>query len=1372
VGKVTAVKMDVVTKKSGHTAAGMAPSVCLTPAAPSPLPIPYPVVGSVSEGIDDPCMRTKICGAIVMTVGSTMSKCHGNEPGTLKEVVSLNTAGPCFPALGAPIVISELGMMGITGSIGQMNKQPIPGVGGSASGAGGGAGGSGGGGPGGGGPDGGSPDGPGQGGGGGGGSADGAAAPNAPAGEGAEGQADAPAPGESSGPADANSCQDGHPVDVVSGCVVDQAVDLEFGNLVPFVFKRLYSSKRRNDRQAQLGPGWAHSLEQSISDHGDALVLRDGEGRLVSFEKVQPGQSTFHRRERLWLHVEERGYRIESLPRQQSDHFARVDSDGPARLSRTEDRYGNALSFTYDDGRLQHVIDPSGRRVEVSWIRHGDAWRIDTLTVVARGRTVQIVRYQYDRAGCLQAAFDSCHERDEYEYDSKRRMVAATIKNGTKFEYAYDDETNRCIKTGGPKQLYHLPLEYDLEQRRTVTGGEEPRIYDWNDLGLMTREATPGGIVLKERAFDDDGYLIAEVDGAGNGMHYWYDEMGELTRAVDAKDQVTAFEYAYGRPVKRTTPDGQVAEYSYDPAGSLTGVRQANGASYTIHRDERGRVVAVDGPSGRLAAYEYDSAHNLLAEIDERGQRITYGYDAMGRPKSRTDALGRVTRVEYDAMGRRTAVIRPDGSRHRVRRDSMGKVVERTDPMGNTWNYRYAGMGVLSHIIEPDGKTWRLDYTSFERLAKVRNPNGEEYSFAYDEAGRIVSENSFDDRERGYSYDAAGLLSRVDFNDGTHRELYYDQSHRVSHAKVSDGSQVVYRRDAVGRLIEAHAQSADGKQNRVVFERDAYGRVVGEQQDGHWLRFAYDTMNRRTGLSLPDGSTTAYGYGVAKDLLALEHNGHRLDFKRDAVGRAERVIASTGPAEQRQARFTLMQQHDQRDRVIEQRVYAAAAGEAPQAAAVMRRFEYDRSGRVTRIDDQRWGTTDLAYDASDRLLSHVSPTTREAFEYDGAGYMEKALQQLSSGSAKKDRWKLGPGNRLLATREHEYEYDERGRRTHKRSTDDEGGCIEYRWNASNQLTSVTTADGREVSYHYDALGRRIRKDVVDADGEAVSSTQLLWDGDCIAADIIDGKQRNFVYHPLSGVPLLQSEGGEVFTCVCDQVGVVKELIDASGKVAWSGKHSAWGKLLDSQADEGSHSQRDRVVDTPLRLRGQYYDAEAEIAYTRYRYFDADTCRWLSPDPIGLRGGQNLNSFNRSPTYVVDPLGLADGSPHPTPAEQAAAWQGSADYPGVDEWTNTTIPEGTELVMGEPGPAGFMTTRAAVEGVGADQNAVFDGLQVKPHREHGHRPQMGTYVFTEDTPAATANTTANPQHGSGGLPQYYVPGWEDSTTRTGQIDLVP
>jgi hypothetical protein len=55
--KVTILHMDAITEKSGHQMTGMAVSVCLTPAAPSPVPIPYPTIGTVAEGIVDPCMR-------------------------------------------------------------------------------------------------------------------------------------------------------------------------------------------------------------------------------------------------------------------------------------------------------------------------------------------------------------------------------------------------------------------------------------------------------------------------------------------------------------------------------------------------------------------------------------------------------------------------------------------------------------------------------------------------------------------------------------------------------------------------------------------------------------------------------------------------------------------------------------------------------------------------------------------------------------------------------------------------------------------------------------------------------------------------------------------------------------------------------------------------------------------------------------------------------------------------------------------------------------------------------------------------------------------------------------------------------------------
>lgn len=119
---VTACMMDCVTNKSGHQMVPLAVSVCTTPAAPSPIPVPYPVTATSVAGIKDAPVRTKIQGAKILTVGACFKRCIGNQPGTMKEVVSVNTGGPCFIVLGAPVVFVELGMQGITGSPGFMNK--------------------------------------------------------------------------------------------------------------------------------------------------------------------------------------------------------------------------------------------------------------------------------------------------------------------------------------------------------------------------------------------------------------------------------------------------------------------------------------------------------------------------------------------------------------------------------------------------------------------------------------------------------------------------------------------------------------------------------------------------------------------------------------------------------------------------------------------------------------------------------------------------------------------------------------------------------------------------------------------------------------------------------------------------------------------------------------------------------------------------------------------------------------------------------------------------------------------------------------------------------------------------------------------------
>lgn len=59
------------------------------------------------------------------------------------------------------------------------------------------------------------------------------------------------------------------------------------------------------------------------------------------------------------------------------------------------------------------------------------------------------------------------------------------------------------------------------------------------------------------------------------------------------------------------------------------------------------------------------------------------------------------------------------------------------------------------------------------------------------------------------------------------------------------------------------------------------------------------------------------------------------------------------------------------------------------------------------------------------------------------------------------------------------------------------------------------------------------------------------------------------------------------------------------------------------------------------LAGQYFDAETGLHYNYHRYYDPNTGRYLTPDPIGLNGGINLYAYAfQNPTNAIDPSGLS------------------------------------------------------------------------------------------------------------------------------------
>lgn len=105
------------------------------------------------------------------------------------------------------------------------------------------------------------------------------------------------------------------------------------------------------------------------------------------------------------------------------------------------------------------------------------------------------------------------------------------------------------------------------------------------------------------------------------------------------------------------------------------------------------------------------------------------------------------------------------------------------------------------------------------------------------------------------------------------------------------------------------------------------------------------------------------------------------------------------------------------------------------------------------------------------------------------------------------------------------------------------------------------------------------------------------------------------------------------------------------------------------------------------------------------------------------------------------------------------WQGSGDYPGVDDWATATIPAGLALYGGLPGQSEYYTIDQTLIDADTMQTAYWESLQVRAHPTFGYRPFVGIFDLNQKTTVAIARTLANPQFGEGGAWQIYVENFE-------------
>ena len=209
----------------------------------------------------------------------------------------------------------------------------------------------------------------------------------------------------------------------------------------------------------------------------------------------------------------------------------------------------------------------------------------------------------------------------------------------------------------------------------------------------------------------------------------------------------------------------------------------------------------------------------------------------------------------------------------------------------------------------------------------------------------------------------------------------------------------------------------------------------------------------------------------------------------------------------------------------------------------------------------------------------------------------------------------------------------------------------FAWDAENRLITASNLTGGVVaSYTYDHQSRRIYKTVVNS--SILSYISLFtYDGWNLIQEVSTNLTSSTISTNLYvwGLDLsgsLQGAGGVgglLSVCNCsvgsqnqyyplaDANGNITEYINTNGTVVAHYEYDAFGN---TSASSGTMDD-----DFVFRFSSKYLDAETGFYYYGYRYLDPPTGRWLSRDPIGIKGGLNEVGFvGNDAVYYVDTIG--------------------------------------------------------------------------------------------------------------------------------------
>ncbi|TDT43941.1 RHS repeat-associated protein [Halospina denitrificans] len=1003
---------------------------------------------------------------------------------------------------------------------------------------------------------------------------------------------------EDPGPTTVEMQSKGDPVSPVTGEEILILDDFSVVAPMPFHWRRRYRS-RQTDRDLGLGAGWSVDCLRLIWEDEEAIWVLDHEARPIRFPSLLKGGIA-------WQAAA--GLRLE---RKQDDQMILTEPDGRVWIMAlagdqlwwpvsVQNSMGHQWQFGYDEGlRLARIEVSQQRSIEFVY---GAENRIQQIQL-RQGETKQVLAsYRYDGVGNLIAATtDTGIER--YGYNG-HQIANRELPTGYHFLFHWDDDgpEARCVRTHGEDGDYDFQFNYQPEYYLTLVTNAlgQTQAFHYDERDRIVGRQDPDGSV-HQWAYDEQGRLIAHRLPDGRTTSYDYDNRGLLVRERLPDGREHRWHYnALGFCTAETMPDGSSIRRQFDALGRILWQQRADGSQWYYHYDAQGWPSETVSDTGEVRRTGFDNDGQLLAD-EQQGVLTRFAFDHRGRIEGRLDQ-DRVTEYDYDGANISAIHQYPEAALEQRRSrfyqyDSAGRLTGFTAATGEVHGFEYGRLAHPERYQRPDGKYVFYQYDQEQRLTQVIRPDGGQWGLEYDSKGQVIASRAPDGRYVRFSYDAAGDIVHREQEGDWVQHLKRDAGGRVlqqtSQGRNRDPVRKRFHYDAYGR--RTHANVAD---STLSWSYDTFGRVTHHQQGDHGVRYDYGSGQQLKGLTLPDGTAITYEY---------DRRGRWKTVSINAETAIERDFDPQGRERHREAANNKQSQVWDRYDCLVKRRWQASSGNDETKTTRTRRYHWDAESRLEGFSDSDEGECTFTRDPQGLLIGEND----QRFSYDNGG------NRLPDDHAELER------DRLIQTADAQRRYDELGAETTVL-----GDSPEYRrFDAEGQLTQIKR-EGLQVQYGYDALNRRAWRK------SAEGTTNYLWHGDVLLGEHRpDGIWQFYIRDPQTDAPLLTLINGTPYYYELDWRSMPIRLWSEEGNLVWKANADAWGNC-DPETPNGPIHQ-------PIRMPGQFEDELTGLYNNRFRDYDPTTGRYLTADPIGIKGGLNSYRYTKNPVDYVDPLGLKD-----------------------------------------------------------------------------------------------------------------------------------